>query len=533
MKKNVQKSPFAKIILTFVIALLVPILSYTLFQFSQKNKDEEVIRSIYERQLDGILFSVNQYGYDQFHQEMLTLTNIANTSQSDEIRSELENFNEMRVSVAGSFILTGEQNYELAWKKASRTAKSQYTSIENLSKVVASASPQLMIAMRRAQKEEYIKPYIIPWQSNDARPIDLVLFPLVKKYGKETTTLLAGIFIDVRTYVNEVIARKFNQMNEGNFFFAVRNKNTGQILYPLIPVTVTEFEKSSEVWMIPELELLVKLSGKTLSDVSSNRTRTNLLFLTFVNVMIVLGLLYVLKNISKEMALAKLKTDFVANVSHELRTPLALIRMYAETLEMGRVRSEDKKHHYYTTIMNETTRLTTLINNILDFSKIESRKKEYRLVPGQLCLLVNQTLDMYQHHLERHGFKFELDAPPSTAPVNMDGEAVTQALLNLLDNAVKYSPDEKFLKIIIKETNKAVILSVQDHGMGIPESEHQKIFEKFYRVGNSLVHNTKGSGLGLNLVKHIMDIHNGQVTVQSQPGQGSTFSLVFPLAGKI
>jgi two-component system phosphate regulon sensor histidine kinase PhoR len=228
------------------------------------------------------------------------------------------------------------------------------------------------------------------------------------------------------------------------------------------------------------------------------------------------------------MNLARMKTDFVANVSHELRTPLALIRMHAETLEMDRVPDEERKKQYYRTIMSETTRLTQLINNILDFSKIESHKKEYHLESDDLRECLIQTLNVYGYHLRTKGFRLEQKLDPAVPKISMDREAVTQALINLLDNAVKFSQEEKKIIVTLETKQNMVVLSVRDFGVGIPEAEQKKIFDKFYRVENSLVHNTKGSGLGLNLVKHIMNVHNGKVSVTSKEGEGSTFSLYFP-----
>jgi len=229
------------------------------------------------------------------------------------------------------------------------------------------------------------------------------------------------------------------------------------------------------------------------------------------------------------MTLAQMKTDFVADVSHELRTPLALIRMYAETLEMGRVGSEQKKKSYYKTIMNETARLTQLINNILDFSKIESSKKEIILEDVDLGALIQETVDMHHFHLEQKGFDLQLNIEKSLPMISADGESLKLAFINLLDNAVKFTPEKKVISVVLTRQDASLVLSVMDHGIGIPKAEQKRIFEKFYRVGSSLVHDTKGSGLGLSLVKHIMEVHGGKVNVISNQGEGSTFSLIFPV----
>jgi signal transduction histidine kinase len=229
------------------------------------------------------------------------------------------------------------------------------------------------------------------------------------------------------------------------------------------------------------------------------------------------------------MALAKLKSDFVSNVSHELRTPLALIRLYAETLEMGRLRSPEKHQEYFSIIRKESERLTALINNILDFSRIEAGKKEYKFDETNLAELVRNTLESYRYQIEQLGFEFELNISDDLPPLQVDREAMARSLLNLINNAVKYSQGDKFLGVNLYRANGSVKLEVIDHGIGIPRSEQAKVFEKFYRVGDSLVHNTKGSGVGLSLVRHIVQAHGGQVSVESTPGHGSKFTIALPL----
>ncbi len=219
----------------------------------------------------------------------------------------------------------------------------------------------------------------------------------------------------------------------------------------------------------------------------------------------------------------------MANVSHELKTPLALIRLFAETLELGRVPSEDKAQQYYRVINKESQRLTQLINNILDFSRIEAGRKEYRFAPTDVGLIVNDVLEAYRFQIEQQGFTLEVNVADDLPEVSADKEALGQALLNLVNNAIKYSRDEKYLRLDVRRDGERVVLSVTDRGIGVAKGEQKKIFEKFYRAENSLVHETKGSGLGLALVQHIMQAHGGSVEIESAPGKGSTFTLVVPI----
>jgi signal transduction histidine kinase len=288
-----------------------------------------------------------------------------------------------------------------------------------------------------------------------------------------------------------------------------------------------EVERNMEA-ALPGLTLAIKLRGTTLAAIGQHFVRTSFLTLGALSLIMAGGIVLTYRNVSKEMALARLKSDFVSNVSHELRTPLSLIRLYAETLEMGRLTSPEKYQEYYCIIRKESERLSALINNILDFSRIEAGRKEYDFRETDLRELVRNTLDSYRYQIEQHGFTYEerIDDVP---PLRVDREAMARSLVNLVNNALKYSQDRKYIGVKLYRENGSVKLEVIDHGIGIPPQEQHKIFEKFYRVGDPLVHNTKGSGLGLSLVRHIVQAHGGEVLVDSAPGEGSKFTIALPV----
>ena len=277
------------------------------------------------------------------------------------------------------------------------------------------------------------------------------------------------------------------------------------------------------------LSLGVKFKGTSIKELGETWIHRNFIILGILSLMIIGGLVLTKHIVSKEMAVAKLKSDFVSNVSHELRTPLALIRLYAETLELGRINTQDKKDQYYRIIRKESERLTALINNILDFSRIEAGRKEYEFRETDIAELVRNTLDSYRYQVEQQGFALEESIEPNLPQVWVDREAIARALVNLVNNALKYSNHEKFLGVKLYKEKSVVKLEVEDHGIGIERRDQSKIFEKFYRAGDPLVHNTKGSGLGLSLVRHISQAHGGEIEVESTPGRGSKFILSLPL----
>jgi signal transduction histidine kinase len=361
---------------------------------------------------------------------------------------------------------------------------------------------------------------------------------LVKDH-KKNSLAIAGVAFDAEFLRDKFFPEMLDDVINRNVTDAQTDKNhavmmlRGKYESPALAQSsgwdggAPEVERNLE-GAFPGLTLAIKLRGTTLAAIGERFARMSLLTLGALSLVLAGGIALTYRNVTKEMALARLKSDFVSNVSHELRTPLSLIRLYAETLEMGRLTSPEKYQEYYCIIRKESERLTALINNILDFSRIEAGRKEYDFRETDLRELVHNTLDSYRYQIEQNGFQFEekIDEVP---PLRVDREAMARSLLNLVNNALKYSQDRKFISVNLYRDNGSVKLEVVDQGIGIPHQEQQKIFEKFYRVGDPLVHNTKGSGLGLSLVRHIVQAHGGEVSVDSAPGQGSKFTIVLPV----
>lgn len=241
---------------------------------------------------------------------------------------------------------------------------------------------------------------------------------------------------------------------------------------------------------------------------------------------LMMGVVFLVRDVSRDAEVNRLRTDFVSGVSHELKTPLTLISLYAETLLDDERFHRDERRSFYEIIMRESERLTHLIDNVLEFSRIDRGQKEYHLRVGDLGAVIARTVDAYGQYLRRRGFSVEANLVSPLAPVRFDADAVTQALLNLLDNASKYSADGKFIGVSLRAIDASVVLEVEDHGPGVPTAEQRRIFEQFYRSAEDS--GRGGYGLGLFLVNHIMQAHGGRVELESEPGRGSRFRLIFP-----
>jgi signal transduction histidine kinase len=391
-----------------------------------------------------------------------------------------------------------------------------------------------------AKMQEKGTPYVFDseWMPRGDKHVYSSTAMFLKTDEQTGNRAIAGVVFDADYLRDQFFPQTLDQVMNRNMAEAQTDKNAVIMVRaksdaaPLAQGTgwdsgEAEVERNME-GAFPGLVLGMKLRGTTLAAMGQHFMHTSFLTLGGLSFLLAGGIFLTYRNVAKEMALARLKSDFVSNVSHELRTPLSLIRLYAETLELGRLTSPEKHQEYYCIIRKESERLTALINNILDFSRIEAGRKEYDFRETDMRELVCNTLESYRYQIEQHGFTLE-EKIGEVPPLRVDREAMARSLVNLVNNALKYSQDRKYIGVKLYRENGCVKLEVIDHGIGIPANEQHKIFEKFYRVGDPLVHNTKGSGLGLSLVQHIAQAHGGDVGVDSAPGAGSKFTITLPL----
>lgn len=288
--------------------------------------------------------------------------------------------------------------------------------------------------------------------------------------------------------------------------------------------TVTDFfEDSFPPWKIEFFRN--KTSGLGIVDI-----RKSFYFWTIITLIVVLtfGSVLIVRNIAHEMEILKIKSDFVSSISHEFKTPLTSIKALTERLQEGKVKDAAKLQEYFSVISHDTDKLTRLVRNILDFSKIEEGKKEYDFVETDLAQLVAQQLENFKKDKLQREINVQAEIAENLPRLSVDQDALSQAFGNLLDNAVKFSRDLKEIGIVVKKDEENVIIEVQDKGIGVSQNELDKIFDKFYRGKNAVRQSVEGAGLGLTLVKHIVEAHGGRISVESKLGEGATFSLIIP-----
>jgi signal transduction histidine kinase/predicted negative regulator of RcsB-dependent stress response len=247
-----------------------------------------------------------------------------------------------------------------------------------------------------------------------------------------------------------------------------------------------------------------------------------------VVVFLVVGTYFVGRAIRREIAVSKLQSDFVATVSHEFRSPLTVMRQLSEILAFGRVPDEERRQKYYDTLVGETRRLQRLVETLLNFGKLEEGVRQYRFEEIDTGELVEGVVGEFAPELATSGRRIELSRPSTTCPIRADADALALALRNLVDNALKYSPNQPAVSVEWGCEDGAIAIRVRDRGMGIPAAEQRLIFQKFVRGSAAIAANVKGTGVGLAMVGHIVRAHGGEIRVASVPGEGSTFTILLP-----
>ncbi len=354
---------------------------------------------------------------------------------------------------------------------------------------------------------------------------------LVALLGKNTGNEIQGLLLDADylrdSILYQVLQSKVNSKTTG---WIVKDRDEKAILKsensPSGSLTVrTNFEGGFPPWLV---ELYQNDPDLFETFIFSRRGIYFYMFILLAGILI-FGLALTIRTVAHELELSKMKSDFVSTISHEFKSPLSSIRQLAEMLQTGRVPSENRRQEYYDVLVEQSERLTLLVDNILDFAKIEEGRKKFDFQIIDISLLLKEIVSVIQDQVRHKDFVIQVEVEESCPAVKADRDSLTQAITNLIDNAVKYSGEAKNIIVRTFSEGQYLIITVKDFGIGIKKEEIDKVFERFYRGGDELTRTIKGSGLGLTLVKQIVEAHHGKVLVESEPGHGSTFSVRLPL----
>ncbi|MCX6169811.1 MAG: ATP-binding protein [Ignavibacteriales bacterium] len=508
--------PIKKIGLFLILIIGLPIIFFAFREIISLNANEKIIGDIYKNQLESILFSVNQYSEDIVRSWTTKIQAAVDQSDGSKLKmsNRLKRFFDDNSPVVYIFLS------DSTLIKNGLLNRSSFKENDTTVQAILKQNLQIISRLYRYRASNFFK--IEPLQKGSDDETQLLIFIL-------SDGRLCGLAINKLNFVTQNLASKIQSAARSEFTFVVFDSVKNRNIYSIDYSSDQKIQRSNNLWLIPNYSLGIALKGTTIESLARNRTYTNLVMIVALSVLMLIVAWFGYRNIKHEVELAQIKSDFVSNVSHELRTPLALINMFAETLSMGRITTEEKRNEYYGIIQQETERLSRIVNKILTFSKIEAGKWQFNFSKTDLNLIAGKIYDNYKFHLQQKGFEFLFEPAGSSIEINLDPEALSESVINLLDNAIKYSNNNKRVILRTGLVGAKAFIEVEDSGVGISNEEQKKIFDKFYRAGNVDLHNTKGTGLGLTLVKHMVDAHKGEIKLKSEIGKGSSFRLIFPI----
>lgn len=512
MNKSLHK------ILFFLIVLIVfPIVLVVFYEYSNLNESEQLINAAYKNQLESLVSSVNTYTQDiatnwasrieaAFH-----INRVGEVDPMDRLMSENQSIKD---------IYTIQLDNE-AFRSYSSREKELPPTLNDFYIRQQSEIQQLL----NYYKSNYRK--IAAYGAGDQSSWFYFIVS-----GKNEKYYVCFVRIDNAKFFQNQLRPRIQSIAQLNFTIDLTDSKSGELLLSneKEPNRNKPYDLTGAMWLFPETTLNIRLKNETINQLVHQRLYEGLLLFGALMLVILVGVWFLYTNIRNQIRLAQIKSEFISNVSHEIRTPLALISMYIETLEMGRVKTAEKVKEYYQIITKETQRLAGMVDKILNFSKLESGKRTLKFDICQLNEITQKVLNTYAFHLSNQGFSSTFIAADNLPHISCDADAVADALINLIENAVKYSTDKKQIEISTGKSKKYVFVEVKDFGMGISKKHQKLIFDKFYRVSNeNLANKVKGTGLGLALVNETMKRHKGKIVLSSKLHEGSTFRLLFPL----
>ncbi len=508
-----------KILIGLTVLLLFPVAIATFYEYTRINDNEELISTVYQNQLETIVSSINAYAQDVAGNWASRLDLWLKYPADDALLERLVNENP---SIKGIYTSSGHQGVQTLYSSSNLSDRSA------------------IIADIQQQESAQIN-QLLTYSENNYRKFlshaleENVIYLFFVARDKENQPVVYYIELDLQLFLQNHVSPRMQSIAQNNFIIALRHQPSGNILLTSEGTSDQnlQFDQEGEMWLFPHVKIGISLKQQTISDLASVRVKDGLMLIGVVLIIVVAGIWFLYSSVKKEIHLAQIKSEFISNVSHEIRTPLALISMYIETLEMGRVSTAEKVREYHQIIGIETQRLTNMVDKILSFSKIESGKRIYKAEICNLNSITEQILETYLFHLNNKNFNLKFIPEQPLPNIFGDKEAIADAIINLIDNGIKYSRDSKKIEMSTGLEKRQVYIEVKDYGRGIAKKDQKLIFDKFFRVTNqNLANEVKGTGLGLSIVQEIVKAHKGKITLHSKLDAGSTFRLYFPILHK-
>jgi two-component system, OmpR family, phosphate regulon sensor histidine kinase PhoR len=511
-----MKKTLLKILIGMIVLLFFPVGIVVFYEYTKANDNEELINTVYKNQLESIVSSINSYSQDIVGIWASRLELSLKYHSDSSIFNRLVNENP---AITGIYLAYTDNKVVTVY----------------LSPESVNASDSIVVLLKTQSKtinqlETYFKSNYRKFQSHSLNENNRLLY-FISESGN-SHPVVCFINIDLLKFLQNHISPRIQSIAQDNFQIDLIQQPSGKVWLSTEKNLVAQikYDQEGEMWLFPQIKIGISLKNQTITDLAAKRVNEGLLLIGVLFIVLLVGIWFLYVSVKREIQLAQIKSEFISNVSHEIRTPLALISMYIETLELGRVKSDEKVHEYYGIIGKETQRLTGIVNKILNFSKMESGKRPFKYEVNDLNSITQKVLETYEFHLNNKGFTLNF-SPATTLPKSLcDSMSVADAIINLIDNAIKYSREIKKIEISTGTENNFCWVEVKDFGMGISRKHQKMVFDKFFRVTNeNLANEVKGTGLGLSIVTEIVKAHKGRITLESKPGEGSIFRLFFPI----
>jgi signal transduction histidine kinase len=363
-------------------------------------------------------------------------------------------------------------------------------------------------------------------------PINSAELTAVFLSWNKNNNIQTSMLIDFPVYLKSILGKLIKKLDSGSSINIKVEDENGKLIFLKVLKQETGYLSFPFPENLPQWNLLISENKPGfIATLLKAGSGIYLFIFILIALLMVLGFVFIMYTLNVELRLNKLKSEFISNVSHELKSPLTSIRMMTEMLHHSRVQTEERKSAYYSAMLEESEHLSHLIDNILDFSRMDDDRKKYDFTDLDLDDLLMKFLESTRKMLPEPGFKIRYDRPDHVPVIKADKNAILQVFYNLIDNAIKFSGTSRVIDVILSQEDNKIVFSVKDYGIGISGKEQNKIFERFYRGDEPQRSGIRGSGIGLTIVKQIVEAHSGTINIESEVGKGSRVTVRLPLNG--